>query len=308
MVRLDRLSSARAVAQLGAVLGREFVYELIRAMALPDEATLQRGLAQLVDVELLYQRGRPPQATYLFKHALIQETAYHSVLKSTRQQAHQRIAQVLAARFPEVVETQPELLAYYYEARLSAQAVPYWQRAGQQALQRSAHPEAIDHLTKGRELLKTLPDTPERRRQEFLLHIALGAPLIAMKGYGALEVGHAYNRALEVCRQMGKSPQLVSALLGLWRSYTVRGELKTAHELAEQLVTLAQNLQDLGLLLSGASAKTRPLLGGPQFQACAATDGVAAAPRQPGGGADSSKPWPPQQPGRPRPRSRHVGL
>jgi class 3 adenylate cyclase/predicted ATPase len=250
MARLDRLSTARAVAQLGAVLGREFAYELIGAVAPLDEATVQQGLAQLVEAELLYQRGRPPQATYLFKHALIQETAYHSLLKSTWQQYHQRIAQVLAARFPEVVETQPELLAHHYtEARLSAQAIPYWQRAGQQALQRSAHPEAIDHLTKGLELVKTLPDTPERRRQEFHLHIALGAPLIATKGHGALEVEYAYNRALELCRQMGESPQLVSALLGLWRFYTVRGELRTAYELAEQLVTRAQNLQDLGLLL-----------------------------------------------------------
>jgi predicted ATPase len=250
MARLDRLSTARAVAQLGAVLGREFAYELIGAVAPLDEATVQQGLAQLVEAELLYQRGHPPQATYLFKHALIQETAYHSLLKSTRQQYHQRIAQVLAVRFPEVVETQPELLAYHYtEARLNAQAIPYWQRAGQQALQRSAHPEAIDHLSRGLALVKTLPDTPERGRQEFLLHIALGAPLIAMKGHGAPEVEHAYNRALELCRQMGESPQLVSALLGLWRFYTVRGELRTAHELAEQLVTRAQNLRDLGLLL-----------------------------------------------------------
>jgi predicted ATPase len=109
--------------------------------------------------------------------------------------------------------------------------------------------EAISHLTRGLELLKALPDTPDHRRQEFLLHIALGAPLIATKGHGALEVEHTYSRALELCRQVGEAPQLASALLGLWRFYTVRGELRTAHELAEQLVTLAQNLRDLGLLL-----------------------------------------------------------
>jgi predicted ATPase len=114
MARLDRLATARAVAQLGAVLGREFAYELIRAMALIDEATVQLGLAQLVDAELLYQRGRPPQARYLFKHALIQETAYQSLLKSTRQQYHQRSAQVLAGQFPEIVETQPEPVAHHY--------------------------------------------------------------------------------------------------------------------------------------------------------------------------------------------------
>jgi class 3 adenylate cyclase len=125
MARLDRLSTARTVAQLGSVLGREFPYALVRAVAPLDEATVQRGLAQLVEAELLYQRGRPPQARYVFKHVLIQETAYQSLLKSTRQQAHQRTAQVLAAQFPELVETQPELLAYHYtEAGLGAQALP----------------------------------------------------------------------------------------------------------------------------------------------------------------------------------------
>jgi class 3 adenylate cyclase len=135
MAWLDRLSTARAVAQLGAVLGREFAYELIQAVAMMDEATVQRGLAQLVEAELLYLRGVPPQATYLFKHALIQDAAYQSLLKSTRQQYHQRIAQVLEARFPDIGKTQPELLARHYtEAGLSTQALPYWQRAGQRAL------------------------------------------------------------------------------------------------------------------------------------------------------------------------------
>ena len=131
MARLDRLATSRVVAQLGAVLGREFTYELIRAVGLMDDATVQRGLEQLMEAELLYQRGRPPQARYLFKHALIQEVAYQSLLKSTRQQYHQRSAQVLAAQFPEIVATQPELIAYHYtEAGLTEQAIPYWQRAG----------------------------------------------------------------------------------------------------------------------------------------------------------------------------------
>ena len=122
---------------------------------------MQRGLHQLVEAEFLYQRGLPPQATYLFKHALIQDAAYQSLLRSTRQQYHQRIAQVLEARFPELCETQPELLAHHYtEAGLLAQAIPYWQRAGQRAIQRSAHPEAIAHLTKGLELLADASQTP----------------------------------------------------------------------------------------------------------------------------------------------------
>ena len=147
MARLDQLNTAKEVAQLGAVLGREFAYELLQAIAPQDEDTLQAGLAQLVAAELLYQRGRPPRARYLFKHALIQDAAYASLLKSTRQQVHQQIAQVLEARFPALVETQPELVAQHYTAAgCTEQAVVYWQRAGQQASDRSAHLEAISHL------------------------------------------------------------------------------------------------------------------------------------------------------------------
>ena len=133
-----------------------------------------------MEAELLYQRGMPPQATYIFKHALIQDTAYQSLLKSTRQQYHQRIAQVLAQQFPETVETQPELLArHYMEAGLIAQAIPYWQRAGQRAIERSANLEAISHLSKGLELLNTLPDTPEHRQQELDVQTTLGWALSA---------------------------------------------------------------------------------------------------------------------------------
>jgi class 3 adenylate cyclase/predicted ATPase len=241
MARLDRLATARAVAQLGAVLGREFTYELIRAVAPLDETTLQRGLAQLVDAELLYQRGRPPQATYRFKHALIQETAYHSLLKSTRQQAHQRSAQVLAAQFPEIVETQPELIAHHYtEAGLAEPAIHYWQRAGQQALQRSAHPEAIQHLTTGLALLATRPETAARAQQELDLQLALGPALMATKGQAAPEVEQAYARARALCQQVGDTPQLLPTLRGLCRFYVDRGALPMARELGEQLLGLAQ--------------------------------------------------------------------
>src|SRR5262249_12099504 len=148
-----------------------------------NEVMLQRGLALLVTAELLYQRGLPPQTRYFFKHALIQETAYLSLLKSTRRQYHQQIAQVLEERFPETAETQPELLAHHYtEAGLIAQAIPYWQKAGQRAAQHSAHAEAISLLTKGLELLQALPDTPERTQQELRLQLALAVPLTTTKG------------------------------------------------------------------------------------------------------------------------------
>ena len=177
MARLDRLGPAKDVAQLGATIGRQFAYELIQAVAPLDEETLQRELEQLVDAELLYQRGVSSRTiTYTFKHALIQDTAYQSLLRSTRQQYHQKTAQVLAERFSDLAETQPELLAYHYtEAGLPEPAVGYWLRAGQQAVQRSANQEAISHLRKGLELLGTLPDTPERARQELDLQMASGA-------------------------------------------------------------------------------------------------------------------------------------
>jgi class 3 adenylate cyclase len=186
MARLDRLAEGKAVAQLGAVLGRTFAYELLQAVAPLDELALWRDLVQLVQAEVLYQRGVPPQATYTFKHALVQDAAYQSLLRSTRQQYHQRTAQVMVERFPDLAETQPELLAQHYTAAgLGAQAIPYWLRAGQCAIERSANVEAISHLTRGLELLKALPDTIERAWQELELQIALGPALMATKGWGS---------------------------------------------------------------------------------------------------------------------------
>ena len=241
MARLDHLATVKGLAQLGATLGREFSYALLQAVSPWDEETLQRGLQQLVEVEFLYQRGRPPQATYLFKHALIQEEAYQSLLRSTRQQYHQRIAQVLEERFPDVVETQPELLAQHYTvAGLIEPAVGYWQRAGQQARQRSANAEAVQHLTTGLTLLATLPDTPVRAQQELDLLLALGPSLLATKGRGALEVEQTYARARALCTQVGDTPQLFPTLRGLCRFYYGRGALPIARELGEQLYRLAQ--------------------------------------------------------------------
>jgi class 3 adenylate cyclase len=232
MARLDRLATGKEVALLAATLGRAFPYELLRAVAPLDEAMLQQALARLVEAELLYQRGVPPQATYLFKHALIQEAAYQLLLKSTRQHYHQHIAQVLETQFPDTAETQPELLAYHYTAAgLSGQAIPYWQRAGARAIERSANTEAISHLTTALELLQTLPDAPERVQQELDLSIALGIPLVLTKGYAALEVEITYTQAHELCRQLGDTPQLFPVLVGLRRFYFLRGELQAAHDL-----------------------------------------------------------------------------
>jgi tetratricopeptide (TPR) repeat protein len=232
MARLDRLVTAKGLAQLGATLGRHFSYALLQAVAQLDEETLQRELQRLVTAELLYQRGMPPQATYLFKHALIQDVAYQSLLKSTRQHYHQCIAQVLEARFPEIVATQPELLAHHYTAAgCTEPAVRYWQRAGEHASERSAHLEAISHFTTGIEMLKTLPEMPEHTQQALTLSITLGVALQIAKGLAAPEVEHAYTQARALCQQVGETRELVQILMGLYRYYIARPQLHTGREL-----------------------------------------------------------------------------
>jgi len=251
MARLDRLAMVKGQAQLGATLGREFSYELLQAVSPWDEGTLRQGLQALVEAEFLYQQGLPPQATYRFKHALIQDAAYQSLLKSTRQQYHQRIAQVLEAQFPETAETQPELLAHHYtEAGCSVQAITYWQRAGQRALQRSANPEAVNHLTQGLTLLATLPETPERAHHELAMLTTIGPALIATKGYAAADVEHTYRRAQQLCEVVGDTQQRFQVLHGMWLVYYVRAALQEAHDLSTQLLSLAQQQHDTALLLA----------------------------------------------------------
>jgi predicted ATPase len=241
MARLDRLGAAKDVAQLGAVVGREFTYDVLQALVSLDEATLQARLAQLVEAELLYQRGRPPRARYIFKHALIQDAAYGSLLKSTRQQVHQQIARILESRFPAAMETQPELVAQHYTAAgYTEQAVVYWQRAGEQASERSAHLEAVNHFTTGIALLKTLPETPAHTQHAVTLYIGLGGALQMAKGQAAPEVEHAYTQAYALCQQVGETPELISVIFGLWRFYLVRAQLHTARELGDSLLRLAQ--------------------------------------------------------------------
>jgi predicted ATPase len=250
MARLDRLSTARELVQLGAVLGREFAYELLQAVSPVDELTLQQGLAQLVDAELVYQRGLLPRSRYIFKHALIQDAAYQSLLKSTRQQYHQRTAQVLVARFPEIAEAQPELVAHHYTgAGLSETALSYWQQAGQQAIEHSAYLEAIAHLMRGLEVLRPLSDTPEHTRQELTLQLALGVALLATKGYTAPEVAQVYSRARELCQHLGEVREFSQVLRGQWLSYVMAGDYQTSRQLGESLLTLAQRVHDPVLFL-----------------------------------------------------------
>lgn len=245
MARLDQLHTAKEVAQVGAVLGREFAYEMLQALTPQDEATLQASLAQLVGAELLYQRGRPPRATYMFKHALIQDAAYASLLKSTRQRVHQQIVQLCETRFPEVVATQLEVVARHCAAAGQNEiAIRYWQRAGQRAIQGSAYAEAIAHLRQGLAVLTMLPETPARLQQELDLQVALGPALRATQGNADPDAERVYARARELCAQLGDTPQLFPVLRGLMLYYQTRGDLQTASQLGEQLLRLAQAQPD----------------------------------------------------------------
>jgi class 3 adenylate cyclase/predicted ATPase len=250
MARLDRLAAIKEVAQIGAALGRTFHYELLRAVAAIDDATLRRALARLGESDLLHQRGVPPDATYVFKHALIQETAYQSMLVSRRQHLHQRIADTLVDRFPDTAGTQPELVAHHYtEARLAGQAVDYWHRAGRRAVERSANVEAIAHFTKALSILSGLPESRDRVERELAVRTALGPALMSTKGLGSPEVGANYRQALELCRTLGERQELFAVLRGLWEFHELRGELKIALGLGEELFRLAQAADDPALRL-----------------------------------------------------------
>jgi class 3 adenylate cyclase/predicted ATPase len=241
IARLDRLAPVKEVAQIGAVIGREFSHELVAAVADRSGADLDAALDQLVASELVFRRGTPPEATYSFKHALVQDAAYQSLLKSKRQELHARIAQALEQHLPEAGEIGPEVLAQHLtDAGLAKRAIPYWRRAGELAAGRSANLEAIAHLSKGLELVETLPDAPEQLDEELALQLAIGGPLIATKGIATPEVEQTYGRASALCEQLDRATELFPVLRGLWNCYFVRGELQRAYDLAVRLVALAE--------------------------------------------------------------------
>jgi predicted ATPase/class 3 adenylate cyclase len=260
MARLDRLGPAKEVIQVAAVIGSGFSYKLLHAVHPIADADLQRALSSLTDAELLYVRGIAPEATYQFKHALIRDAAYQSLLRGKRRQYHRQIAQALEQSLARTAEVQPELLAHHFtEADLKDQAIPQWQTAGHNAMQRSANAEAVSHFTKALELLRALPETPSRAQQELALQVTLGVPLMLTKGYGAPEVEKVYSRARELYQQVGESPQFFPMLFGLWAFYSVRAEYNTARELGEQLVSLAGSAQDSALLTEAHAARGNTL-------------------------------------------------
>jgi tetratricopeptide (TPR) repeat protein len=250
MARLDRAPRLREVAQLGSVLGREFSYDMVSALAGLEEDTLQAGLGQLVVDELLYQRGRPPRSRYLFKHALIQDAAYQSLLKRARQQYHEQAAKLLEDRFPEVASTQPELVAHHYtEANCPAQAIAYWLKAGTAAASKWANLEAINQFGRGLALVEALSDMRERAERELDLQMALGPALFATKVSSDADVGRTYSRAWELCQQLEDHSREVTALRGLERHHTNLLEMQKAQHFAEEAMHVAERLDDAARLV-----------------------------------------------------------
>ena len=185
IARLDNLSSSRAIAQIGAVLGREFSFDLLQAVAKKEETALQQDLAQLVAAELLYQKGYGTNATYIFKHALIQDTAYETLLRSRRQQLHQQVVTVLEQRFPELVETQPELLAHHLtQAGLKEKALLMWEKAGNKAMEQNTSASAVHHFQKAIALLPSITDETARLKKELAVLAVYHQALMALKGWG----------------------------------------------------------------------------------------------------------------------------
>jgi class 3 adenylate cyclase/predicted ATPase len=254
LARLDRLAPTREVAQIGAALGRSFSHELISAVAQMPQHKLDEALTQLVGAELIFRRGTPPDAEYTFKHALVQDAAYSTLLRSRRQQLHARIATTLESLFPESVTAQPAILALHCtEAGLNEKAVGYWLKAGRHAVARSAGTEAVSQLQKGLDLLLSSPEDPWRAQQEFDLQVALSHALTASRGYGAPAVGDTIVRAKALAKELDRSDHLVPLLGAQWVFHLVRAEHKLALSMAEELGKVGKARSDEPMLLLGKS-------------------------------------------------------
>jgi class 3 adenylate cyclase/predicted ATPase len=254
MARLDRLGAVKELAQIGACIGRVFHHRLVAAVAGSDEVRLEDAMPQLEESELVFRRGVPPEATYTFKHALVRDAAYQSLLKTRRQQIHARIAATLEAQFQEIVEAEPETLAHHYTvAGLAGQAVAYWLKAGQRALKRSANLEAAAHIGKGLELVASLPDAQGRLQQELSLQTAMGTAMVAAKGWGAPEVLQAFSRGRVLADTIGDKNQIFASMRGESSYRTISGDLRAAEKLGHQC-------QALGLELAQATGDSAFLL------------------------------------------------
>jgi class 3 adenylate cyclase/predicted ATPase len=241
MARLDRLGEVKEVAQVAAVIGRDFSYDLLAAIEMNLTVSLDEALGQLVTSGLVYRRGGAAHPTYFFKHALVQDAAYSSLLLSGRQQLHGQIADKIAEHFPDVAEVQPEILAHHNtEAKRPALAIDYWLKAGKRASERSANIEAIAHLERGVALLDRLPEGHDRERRELMLQASLGMPLIATRGYSAAETGAAWARTRALAEALGETAPLLRSLYGLWAYNLVGGDIRVGREMAGRFLALAE--------------------------------------------------------------------
>jgi class 3 adenylate cyclase/predicted ATPase len=241
MARLDRLAPVKEIGQIGAAIGREFSYSLIREVVGRDDSSLKNALAKLEHAELLFRRGEPPEAIYSFKHALVRDAAYESLLKTRRQQLHGQIAHTMEEKFPDIAMSQPEILAHHFtEAGIAESAIDYWLKAGNLALDRSAN-DAVSHLEQGLKLTPAINDPILRNRSELLLQTSLGKALRATEGWSTESVKHAYTRALELCKHDGLDEYIFPAAFGLWTWNFPRGALGEAQVLAEQLLSIGES-------------------------------------------------------------------
>lgn len=254
--RIDRLpAAAKHVLQAAAVIGTEVPVPLLQTIITLSESELLQSLLDLYAAEFLYETCVLPTRTARFTHVFTRDVAYQSLLPSTRQYYHQQIAHALTTLYDETVAAHPELVAHHYtEGGCHGLAIHYWHQAGQHAVERSAYTEAIAHLTRGLELLTTLPHTSERHHLELQMHTTLGPALMAVKGQRAPDVERIYTRARELCQQVGESQQLFTVLMGLWRFHIARKAFQTAREIAEQLLHLAHRLRDPAFLLEAHQA------------------------------------------------------
>jgi len=244
MARLDRLAPVKEIGQIGAAIGREFPYSLLREVVGRDEVSLKKGLTKLEQAELVFRRGEPPEAVYSFKHALVRDAAYESLLKSRRQQLHGQIARTMEDKFPDIVVSQPEILAHHFtEAGLVEPAIDYWLKAGNLALGRSAN-AAVSHLQQGLKLIPNITDKMVSSKLELLLQTSLGNSLRTTRGWSNESVKQAYTRALELCKQNGLDEHTFPAVFGLWTWDFLRATLGEGHALAKQLLNIAERVDD----------------------------------------------------------------
>jgi class 3 adenylate cyclase/predicted ATPase len=247
--RLDRLGPVREIAQIAATIGREIPYRLLATVAPVSGPSLQTALAQLATCELVYIRGEPPESTYIFKHALVQDAAYATMVRSKRQQLHSRIADALLAGFPETVETQPELIAHHFgQAGLTERAVEYWQKAGRRAIERSANAEAIRHLTSALESLQLLPENLERKHATLELEVMLSQAMIADHGYAAPETRQTLLRAKTLIDDLTDPSQKFAILYGIWASHYVGGAVAKQRDAAAEFLAEAERHKDTAAL------------------------------------------------------------